>query len=342
VLHRDEILEMLFETPFETLAARADQVRQKELGDLVHIRGIVEFSNHCPRNCIYCGLRRDNKALRRYRLSFEEILAAAQIAAEAGADTLVLQSGDDSGLSARELAGIVEAVKTRLGLAVTLSVGERPACDYALWRSAGADRFLMKHETADANLYARMHPGKTLAQRLAALRRLREAGYEVGSGFIIGLPGQKPESLADDVLLVCELEADMCGAGPFVPNISTPLAGRPHGPVELTLRCMAALRIARPSLNLPATTALATLDPDNGQFNALRVGGNVLMPGFTPPERRADYHLYDNKRRVDMDNALATIRRAGRLPAPGGQGVTTCGKHPRDFACISASTAAAM
>lgn len=260
MMHREEILGLLFETPFAQLAERADAVRRQSRGEVVHVRGIVEFSNHCIRNCAYCGLRRDNAGLRRYRLTQQEILTAAGHAAEAGADTVVLQSGDDYGMTPTELAHIVEAVKTELGLAVTLSVGERPAADYALWRSAGADRFLMKHETADAALYARLHPGKTLAQRLDALRRLRDAGYEVGSGFIVGLPGQRPETLADDVLLVCELEADMCGAGPFVPNGATPLAGTPHGPVELTLRCMAALRIARPTLNLPATTALATLD----------------------------------------------------------------------------------
>lgn len=340
MMHRDEILGLLFATPFDQLAARADAVRREAKGDMVHVRGIVEFSNHCIRNCVYCGLRRDNAQARRYRLTLPEVLAAAGEAAAAGADTVVLQSGDDYGMPPRDLADMVEAVKSRLGLAVTLSVGERPARDYALWRSAGADRFLMKHETADAALYARLHPGKTLAQRLAALRRLRDAGYEVGSGFIVGVPGQRPESLADDVLLVCELAADMCGAGPFVPNSATPLAGAAPGPVELTLRCMAVLRIARPGLNLPATTALATLAPQDGQLAGLRAGGNVLMPGFTPASRRADYHIYDHKRRVDMDDALDTIRRAGRVPAPA-QGARACRIPPGGCGCTSVSTDAA-
>ena len=310
-MQRNDILKLLFETPYEALRERADEVRAREKGAHVFVRGLIEFSNRCERNCRYCGLRSANPSLKRYRLDEAQIVEAAERAVAFGVDTLVLQSGevhDDP----QRIAHMVDALRTRFPVAVTLSVGEQPTASYALWKEAGASRFLLKHETADASLYAALHPGYTLAQRVDALQRLRRAGYEIGSGFIVGVPGQRPETLADDILLARELHVDMCGAGPFIPQADTPLGNEPQGSVELALRVMAVLRIALPWSNLPATTALASLDPVSGQREGLLAGGNVLMPGFTPAAHREDYCIYDNKHRVSMDEARQVIESAGR------------------------------
>ena len=205
----------------------------------------------------------------------------------------------------------VRGLKERFGLPVTLSVGEQPREWYALWREAGADRFLLKHETADARLYAALHPGYRLTDRLQALSWLAELGYEVGSGFMVGVPGQRPESLVDDILLVRDMRVAMCGAGPFVPQADTPLGRQPRGSTELCLRVMAVLRLALPWANLPATTALASLRPEDGQRQGLAAGGNVLMPSFTPAARRAAYRIYDHKAVVDMDAVRRAIAGAG-------------------------------
>lgn len=309
-MRRAEILHLLFEAPWEEVRQRAAACLAREKGSHVRVRGLIEFSNQCRRNCRYCGLRAPNTRLARYCLSTEEILAAARDAVQGGVDTIVLQSGEYA-VEPQWLAGVVAAIR-RLGVAVTLSVGEQPAAACALWREAGAERFLLKHETADAALYAALHPGHVLDERLAQLRLLRGLGYEIGSGFMLGLPGQRPESLADDILLAQELGVEMCGVGPFIAQADTPLGAYPSGPVELTLRVMAVLRLALPWANLPATTALASLSPETGQAEGLRVGGNVLMPSFTPPRYRQDYRIYDNKNRVSLLDARKAIEAAGR------------------------------
>lgn len=275
-LSRAEVRELLFDLPWPELRALAHQCRLRHKGRHVHVRGLLEFSNVCRRNCRYCGLRHENRHLARYSLSAAELLRAASQAVAAGVDTLVLQSGE----TARNplwLAQVVRGLKERFGLPVTLSVGEQPREWYALWREAGADRFLLKHETADARLYAALHPGYRLADRLRALSWLAELGYEVGSGFMVGVPGQRPESLVDDILLVRDMRVAMCGAGPFVPQADTPLGRQPRGSTELCLRVMAVLRLALPRANLPATTALASLRPEDGQRQGLAAGGNVLI-----------------------------------------------------------------
>lgn len=311
-MFREDILKLLFETPYTELCARANKERQREKGTHVFVRGLIEFSNHCERNCRYCGLRSANLTPHRYHLAEEDIFEAAERAVALGADTIVLQSGEIHE-DPQHLAHIVDALRVRLpATAVTLSVGEHPAASYALWKEAGASRFLLKHETADPSLYASLHPGRSLGQRVEALRTLRKLGYELGSGFIVGLPGQRPETLADDILLARNLRVDMCGAGPFIPQIDTPLGHEASGSVLLSLRVMATLRIAMPWANLPATTALATLDPVSGQREGLLAGGNVLMPGFTPPAHQKEYRLYDNKRRVGMEEVRQAIESAGR------------------------------
>lgn len=316
-MNRRQILELLFRMPWPELRAAAQQQRRAAVGRHVFVRGLLEFSNLCRCNCRYCGLQRANRELRRYCLTEGQILAAARQAAAAGVDTLVLQSGEWE-RPPHWLTGIVRRVKAELGLAVTLSVGEVPREHYACWREAGADRFLLRHETADAALYARLHPGHRLAERLRALEWLAELGYEVGSGFLVGVPGQRPTSLADDILLVRRLGVAMCGVGPFIPQTETPLAHAPRGDVPLTLRVLAVLRLVLPTAHLPATTALASLSPADGQRQGLLAGANVLMPSFTPPACRSAYRIYDNKAQVSLAAARHAITAAGlrhRLPA---------------------------
>ena len=313
-MRREEILDLLFATPWVDLRLRAARVLEREKGSHVHVRGLVEFSSHCRRNCRYCGLRAGNTGLVRYMLSPSRIVEAAAAAAAAGADTIVLQSGEFA-VKPEWLARVIDSVRKECGLPVTLSVGEQPPAAYALWKEAGAMRYLLKHETADARLYAALHPGHDLGQRIACLRTLASLGYECGSGFMVGLPGQRPESLADDILLARRLRVSMCGVGPFIPQAHTPLGKSAGGSAAMTLRVMAVLRIALPWANIPATTALATIDAQAGQRDGLLAGANVLMPGFTPPDVREDYCIYDNKNRVDLAAARQAIEQAGRRHA---------------------------
>lgn len=326
------ISRLVFDTPLARLTRAADLTRRRFLGGGVHLRGIIEFSNHCCRGCLYCGLRAGNTELTRYRMKPQEVADLAVGIFRTGVRTVVLQSGDDLAYCAGDIAWIVRAIKKRADMAVTLSVGERPGAHYEMWRAAGADRYLMKHETANARQYRLLHLGKTLEERLDCLRTLKSLGYEVGTGFIVGLPGQTREDLAADVALVRALGADMCGVGPFVPQADTPLAGHPPGDVEATLRMVAALRLLMPRLHLPATTALATLSP-GGQEDALRAGADVLMPNFTPPERRRHYRIYDHKARVGLDEARRAVAQAGRTIGHGQGGRIPCARPQRACAC---------
>lgn len=321
---RGEIAELLFRTPARELAALARQALAQGRGAHVHVRGLIEFSNRCTRNCRYCGLRAANAGLPRYLLTQEEIMRAAGRAVGAGADSIVLQSGEGAA-NPEWIADLVQAISSRLKVPVTLSVGECPDWQYRLWREAGASRFLLKHETADASLYARLHPGWSLADRLKRLRVLADLGYEVGTGFIIGLPGQDPASLVDDILLARELKVAMCGAGPYLPQAGTPLAASPAGSPGLALRVLSVLRLALPWANLPATTALASLLPGRGQREGLLAGANVLMPSFTPAAAAARYRIYDRKLKVDMAAARAAIA-AARSGWPDAE---AAGRHER-------------
>lgn len=328
----DDVRRLLFDTPFEELTRAADLVRRRALGSEVHLRGIIEFSNCCCRSCLYCGLRTVNTRLERYWMEPQEVADLAVEVFRQGIRTVVLQSGDDLAYSVRDISWIVRSIKKSADMAVTLSVGERPVSHYESWKAAGADRFLMKHETANPELYARMHPGKTLGERLECLTALKGLGYEIGTGFIVGLPGQTEEDLAADVALVRALGADMCGVGPFVPQADTPLSGHSCGSVETTLRMVAGLRLLLPRIHLPATTALATLC-ETGQDAALRAGADVLMPNFTPAKRRAHYRIYDGKARVGLDEARRTILGAGRTIGEGLGGRIQCERPPKACAC---------
>ncbi|MDZ4994639.1 [FeFe] hydrogenase H-cluster radical SAM maturase HydE [Clostridium perfringens] len=293
-LSRDEIITLLKDDSInEELFKAADEVRKEYLGDEVHLRGLLEFTNICKRNCMYCGLRRDNKNLNRYRLSNEEIMDFAKKAVGYGYKTLVLQGGEDDYFTVERLIPIVKELKA-LGVALTLSIGERPFEEYKLLKEAGADRFLLRIETTDRKLYEELDPGMSHENRIQCLKNLRKLGYEVGSGCLVGLPGQTIESIADDLLFFKELDADMIGVGPFIPNEDTPLKDAEGGTFEMALKVTALVRLLLPDINIPATTAIESLNRQ-GRVIALQSGANVVMPNVTEGEYRKLYALYPGK-----------------------------------------------
>jgi biotin synthase len=271
----------------------ADKLRAETVGDGVHLRGLIEFSNYCRNNCLYCGIRRENRKVSRYRMTPAEIVAAAEHGAKLGYKTVVLQSGEDPAYSGETMAEIIREIK-KFGLVVTLSVGRREPREYELWRNSGAERYLMRHETADPLLYKRLHPGQSLANRVALLKVLKELDYQVGTGFMVGLPGQTPATLWHDLKLAWELQAEMVGIGPFIPHPDTPLGGEPGGTLERTCLMAALTRLVLPHALLPATTALGSVNP-LGREAALRAGANVVMPNLTPKKYRPEYQIYPNK-----------------------------------------------
>lgn len=293
-LSRDEIIALLKDDSInEELFKAADEVRKEYLGDEVHLRGLLEFTNICKRNCMYCGLRRDNKNLNRYRLSNEEIMDFAKKAVGYGYKTLVLQGGEDDYFTVERLIPIVKELKA-LGIALTLSIGERPFEEYKLLKEAGADRFLLRIETTDRKLYEELDPGMSHENRIQCLKNLRKLGYEVGSGCLVGLPNQTMESIADDILFFKELDADMIGVGPFIPNEDTPLKDAEGGTFEMALKVTALVRLLLPDINIPATTAIESLNRQ-GRVIALQSGANVVMPNVTEGEYRKLYALYPGK-----------------------------------------------
>lgn len=293
-LSREEIIALLKDDSInEELFKAADEVRKKYLGDEVHLRGLLEFTNICKRNCMYCGLRRDNKNLNRYRLSNEEIMDFAKKAVGYGYKTLVLQGGEDDYFTVERLVPIVKELKS-LGVALTLSIGERPFEEYEMLKEAGADRFLLRIETTDRELYEKLDPGMSHENRIQCLKNLRKLGYEVGSGCLVGLPGQTIESIADDLLFFKELDADMIGVGPFIPNEDTPLKDSEGGTFEMALKVTALVRLLLPDINIPATTAIESLNRQ-GRVIALQSGANVVMPNVTEGEYRKLYALYPGK-----------------------------------------------
>jgi biotin synthase len=304
---QEELIRLLSaaEEEAEALFAAADRVRAANSGDEVQLRGLVEFSNYCRRNCGYCGLRRDCRELDRFRMTPDEIVAVAHEAEVLGYRTLVLQSGEDVHFTAPGLADIVSRIKAECDLAITLSIGERSEDEYRLLREAGADRYLLRIETSSPELYAKLHPDSDWETRLTCLQALKRVGFQVGSGVMIGLPGQTLEMLAGDLLFLQSLKLDMIGVGPFIPHPKTPLAGATGGTLELALRFVACLRLLCPEALIPATTALAALHPD-GRRRALRAGADVMMPNCTPTAYRERYQLYPGK--ICTDEAAEQCR----------------------------------
>ncbi len=298
-LNRGDVIALLKLPPDYSadLFAAADRVRKNEVGDEIFLRGIIEFSNFCERNCLYCGLRKGNANLSRYRMKDDEILATARQIEKTGISTVVLQSGEDPFYSADKICRLVEQINGETGLVITLSIGERPVADYQAFRQAGASRYLLKHETASLDLYKYLRPGCQLDHRIQCLKTIAHLGFETGTGNIVGLPGQTLEILADDLLVMKLLDADMLGIGPFIAHPDTPLAGIGFDDLDLTLRVLAIARLLTRNTNIPATTALATLHPQ-ARLQALQTGANVVMPDFTPELYRSRYDIYPGRKDV--------------------------------------------
>ena len=293
-LEKDEIVALLQdENSTKDLLSAADRVREKYVGPAVQLRGLIEFSNYCRQNCCYCGIRRDNRRAQRYRLTPQEIVLHAQAAAKLGFRTVVMQSGEDVTFTVDKMTQIIREIK-KLDIAVTLSIGEKTREEYRAYRQAGADRYLLRIETTDRDLYHRLDPGMSWDNRRRCLEDLKELGYELGSGSMVGLPDQSVESIADDILFFKEIGVDMAGIGPFIPHEQTPLANAKGREFVLSLKTMAITRLLLPDINIPATTAMETLNP-NGRIIALQSGANVVMPNVTQGEYRKKYELYPGK-----------------------------------------------
>lgn len=293
-MNKQEIIEILSDdTKNDWLFRQADKVRHENVGDEVHLRGLIEFSNICKRQCKYCGLRSSNKEVERYRISKDEILMYAQKAVNMGYRTIVLQSGEDDYYDTDKMCEIIREIK-KLDAALTLSIGEKSYDEYKAFKVSGADRYLLRIETTDEKLYTQMHPNASFEKRKQCLYDLKSLGYEVGSGCLVGLPNQTIESLANDILFFKELDADMIGIGPFIAHEQTPLKDENNGDFWLALKVMALTRLNLPDINIPATTAMETLNP-NGRIIALQSGANVVMPNVTSTEYRAKYEIYPGK-----------------------------------------------
>ena len=310
------------------LFRRADVRRREYYGADVYIRGLIEFTNYCKNDCLYCGIRRSNRNARRYRLSREEILACCREGYALGYRTFVLQGGEDPWYTPERVEELVRAVKAaHPDCALTLSVGEQPREVYQAWFDAGADRYLLRHETANDDHYRSLHPAEMSPEnRKRCLWDLKDIGYQVGCGFMVGSPGQTPEYLAEDLLFIRALEPDMVGIGPFIPQHDTPLRYQPAGTLELTLFLLGLIRLMLPDVLLPATTALGTIHP-RGRELGIQAGANVCMPNLSPAEVREKYALYDNK--ICTGDEAAECRRCleARMASIGYRVVVHRGDH---------------
>jgi len=298
-LEEKELLALLRGQTPETqalLAQKALALRKQIYGERVCIRGLIEFTNYCKNNCYYCGIRCSNAKAQRYRLTADEILDTCAVGYRLGLRSFVLQGGEDPWFTPEKMADIIRQIKeTYPDCALTLSVGEHPLEIYALWKKAGADRYLLRHETADPNHYRQLHPeNQTLEHRMRCLQDLKSLGYQVGCGFMVGSPGQGDEQLVKDLLLIQQFKPHMVGVGPFIPQKDTPFGQCPVGSVEKTLYLLSIIRLLLPEVLLPATTALGTLHPQGRELGLL-AGANVCMPNLSPAAVRKKYALYDNK-----------------------------------------------
>ena len=298
-LTREEWTELILgRTPdtSEYLFERARAIRIRHYGHDVYIRGLIEFTNYCKNDCYYCGIRKSNRNADRYRLSKDQILSCCALGYELGFRTFVLQGGEDGWYTDERLADIIASIHSRWNdCAITLSAGERSRESYRILRDAGADRYLLRHETCDSSHYGMLHPHSLSAEnRQKCLWNLKELGFQAGTGFMVGSPFQTPENLADDMLFLEKFNPQMVGIGPFIPHHDTPFADKPAGTPELTLFMLGLIRLLLPKALLPATTALGTVIPD-GREKGILAGANVVMPNLSPAQVREKYLLYDNK-----------------------------------------------
>lgn len=274
---------------------KADEVRKENYGNKVYIRGLIEFTNYCKRDCVYCGIRRSNAKTSRYRLTKEEILNCVDTGDALGYKTFVLQGGEDPFFTDEKLVEIIKEIKGKYpDNAITLSIGERSYESYKNLFEAGADRFLLRHETANEELYTKLHPGASFKNRMECLRNLKEIGFQVGAGFMVGIPGQTNEDLVKDLMFLVELEPHMVGIGPFIPHVDTPLGQSKGGNAEKTITMVALTRLLLPKALLPATTALGSIDK-LGREKGIKAGANVVMPNLSPNAVREKYALYNGK-----------------------------------------------
>ena len=332
-MSKTEVETWLRETDPEKLAwlwSMADTTRLRHVGNTVHFRGLLEVSNYCVRRCTYCGINQDCNKVARYRMSEKEIMASVQKILESGCDTVVMQAGEDYGLTRDFIAKIIQNIKNATSLAVTLSLGERSYQDLAAWKKAGVDRYLLRFETSDQELYRRIHPALVMTelplQRLELLQKLHDLGYEVGSGVMVGIPGQTYQTLANDIDYFHKLKLSMIGIGPYIVAPETALGrgivkitdvGVDQIPATelMTLKAVALARLICPTANIPSTTALATIGGSNGRELALQRGANVVMPNLTPKKYRQKYAIYPNKSGIDatVDNSMIKFRERIKL-----------------------------
>lgn len=291
----------------------ADSIRREQVGDEVYLRGIIEFSNICKNNCLYCGIRASNENIKRYRMTVDEIMETVHLISEAGMTTVVLQSGEAPGPYDMTIGNIIKRIKKESDLAVTISAGNRPYAVYKYWQECGMDRYLLRFETSDPLLFKNIHPDSTLEERIECLYCLKDMGVQTGSGFMIGIPGESLEVLADNILLCRRLELDMIGIGPFIPHPDTPMGKTKNcysSDPEVFFKAISVLRIFNPNAHIPATTAYDALFP-KGRILALKRGANIFMPNSTPLDYRKEYLLYPDKPGID-EPAIEYIQRAIR------------------------------
>lgn len=299
ILAKEEFLTLLTEikeTDLEYLRERARTVALKQFGNRIYTRGLIEFTNYCKNDCYYCGIRRSNREVTRYRLTNEQILSCCKEGYELGFRTFVLQGGEDGSYSDEDMVDIITMIKMHYPeCALTLSIGEKSYESYQKFYEVGADRYLLRHETANEEHYSKLHPNNlTLSNRKQCLLNLKQIGYQVGAGFMVGSPYQTMEHVVEDLLFLKELSPEMVGIGPFLPHHQTPFADREKGSMELTLTLISVLRLMLPAALIPATTALGTIHP-NGREEGIQSGANVVMPNLSPTSVRKNYELYDNK-----------------------------------------------
>jgi len=331
VLERREILTLLRANTWqaESLFSAADQVRMEAVGNAIHLRGIVEFSNFCGRNCLYCGMRVGNALIERYRIPTDEVVRICETMRDLGIRTVLLESGEDPTYTVDSLCRMVEAIRKSTGLEVSLSIGERPVTELQALKEAGADKYLLKHETSDSTLYERLRPEMSFSERMHRLDELRKLGYEVGGGSLVGLPGQTIHSLVEDVLLFQGYEVDMAVIGPYIPASGTPMeleegprrlrrtlalsvSDKKHTVAEFVLKLLALTRLLLPEARLPSTTALASFLPQ-GREMGLLAGANMVMLNFTPARYKELFRVYDDRIsiRESAEEALAAVRALG-------------------------------
>lgn len=310
----------------EYLFTLAREERHRYYGHDVYVRGLIEFTNYCRNDCLYCGIRKSNLRANRYRLDKETILSCCHAGYDLGFRTFVLQGGEDGYYTDEKMIEIIRSVKEQYpDCAITLSIGEKSYESYKAFFDAGADRYLLRHETCNADHYLRIHPkGLSASERQQCLWNLKKIGYQVGTGFMVGSPYQTPEYLAEDMLFIKELNPHMVGIGPFIPHHDTPFSGETAGTLELTLFMLGLLRLMIPKVLLPATTALGTIDPKGRELGIL-AGANVVMPNLSPTDVRKDYLLYDNKICTGDEAAECRMCLEGRMQSIGYQVVTARG-----------------